>query len=279
MLQNLTIIFFKEIYTMKPEKIALSVLNYICITSIVMANAIEYIPKGPKETEEFEKRLYELLPGYVCGIYPKDAILAKGVSEKNLPPESAARLAEYKKIIETWLNRVLHVKLKPKRFNKGDWLGIRKLHWDTDYIVGRFVSASEEFPYKGAIVEFQADDRSMDLTITSPLLLTADANGLSDANILNFTSKILNIPQEELNKIKIEKYYITVAGIDLCNGKMQCEWDERDEKYWRPDELIKREWWSYIAFWYIKGKMVVHISTIEWKKGDLPASTKSSWVF
>jgi len=208
--------------------------------------------------------------------------LAKGVSEKNLPPENAARLTEYKKIIETWLTRVLHVELKPKQFNKGDWLGIRKLHWDTDYIVGRFVSAAEESLYKGAIVEFQASDRSMDLTITSPSLLSADANGLSDAKILSFTSNILNIPQEKLNKIKIEKHFITVAGIDLCNGKMQCEWDERDErdeKYWSCDELIKREWWSYIAFWYIKGKMVLSISTIEWRKGDLPASTKSSWEF
>lgn len=264
---------------MKTQKIALSVLNYICITSIVMANAIEYIPKGPKETEEFEKGLYKSLPVYICGIYPKGTILATGVSETNLPPEKAARLTQYKDKVEIWLTRILKKELKPKIFNRGDWLGIRKLRWDTDYIVGRFVGASEEFPYKGAIVEFQADDRSMDLTITSPLLLTADANGLSDANILNFTSKILNIPQEKLNKIKVEKHFIAVAGIDLCNGKMQCEWDERDEKYWSTDELVKRKWWSYIAFWYIKGKMVVHISTIDWEKGEFPASTKSTWVF
>ena len=261
---------------MKTQKIALSALSYICITSIVMTNVAEYIPKGPQETENFEKGLYELLPGYVCGIYPKAAILATGVSEKDLPPESAERMTRYKEKIEAWLTRVLRKQLWPKRFDKSDWLGIRKLHWDTDYIVGRFVSIAEEPTYKGTIVEFQADGRSMDLTITSPSLFVADANALSDLQIRNFTSKILNIPQEKVNKIEVEKQFATLAGIDLCYGKMRCEWDERN---WGHEDLIKREWWSYIPFWYIKGKMFVSVSTIEWKRGERPASAKSNWAF
>jgi len=257
---------------MKTHQITRGLLSCICITTALAANSIKYVPKGPKETAEFEKGLYQLLPGYVHGIYPKAAVLANGVSEKDLSPKNATRMIQYKKKIQTWLTRVLKIALKPEQLNKGDWLGIRKLHLDTDYIVGGFVSAAKgSTTYRDAVVEFQADDRSIDLTITSPLLFAADANGLSDVQIRNLASKILNIHKKKVSRINVEKHFTTLAGIDLCYGKMRCEWNER-----KPD-YSKREWWSYIPFWYIKGKMFVHISTIEWKKGELPASAKSTW--
>jgi len=257
---------------MKSHQIIFRLVGCICITAGLAANSIKYVPKGPKETAEFEKGLYQLLPGYVHGIYPKPAILANGVSEKNLSSESSARIKTYKEKIQTWLTCVLRIELKPKQFNKADWLGIRRLHLDTNYIVGRFVSAAKaSTTYGGAIVEFQANDRSIDLTIASPSLFAADANGLSDGQIRNLATKILNIPKEKVGRIDVEKHFTTLAGIDLCYGKMRCEWNEKIPDY------SKRKWWSYIPFWYIKGKMFFDISMIDWKHP--PATARGRWKF
>ena len=257
---------------MKAQKV-LELLSCILITSMAAAASPEYIAKGPRETEEFEKGLYEQLPVYLCGIYPRDAILGQGVSEGNLPPEIGERMKLYKKTIETWLTRVLVPGVKPAQFNRDGWLGIRKLRWDMNYIVGKFIGATKQAPYKGAVVEFQANDQSMELTVTCPSLLTADANSLSDAKILDFTSKILNIPEEKVSKTKIEKHFITVAGIDVCNGKMLCEWDP---KHSPPEE---REWWSHIPFWYVKGKFVLAVSIVDWKQGAPAKRRTGGWKF
>jgi len=261
---------------MKSHQISRSLLCCVCITIGLAANcnSIEYVPKGPTETEGFEKGLYQLLPGYVHGIYPKASLLADGVSEESLSPQDAMRMTQYKKEIESWLNRVLRIELKPKQFSRPDWLGIRKLHLDRAYIVGRFTSpAKEASSYRDAVVEFQADDRSISLTMSSGLLFAADANGLSSLQISDLASKVLNIPHEKVSKIDVEKHLTTLAGVEVCYGKMRCEWNEREPDY------TKRQWWSYIPFWYVKGRLFVNISTMAWKEKGLPASTKSSWVF
>jgi len=254
---------------MRTRKIALGLLICVCITSIVIADSIKYVPKGPNDTAEFEKGLYELLPIYAWGVYPSDKILSKGVSEKDLDPNTASRMSQYKEKIDIWLTRVLKEELKPNKFNRADWLGIRKLRGGTDYIVGKFVSTTKE----SATIEFQADDRNIALTINSPLLFVAEANELSDSQILDFITKILNIPQEKISKISVEKHFANLGGINICYGKMRCEWDER------KSPLNEQDWWSYIPFWYVKGKIFVSISTIEGGKGNFPVSPKNTWSF
>jgi hypothetical protein len=252
---------------MKRIQITVIILICIFVANGTVAQTSEYVPVGSSETETFEKGLYGLLPVYVCGIYPKADKMKASVSWKNIP-------LKYTKKMGAWVNRVLKPELTPEQSDKSNWAGIRKIRWNQNYLVGRFVSSGKKGSlYKNASVEFQADDRSISLTITSDSLFPQDANDMSDTQILGSVIKVLNIPEDKTSKIDIEKHLCTVAGINVCYGKMRCEWNEKE-----PNDS-EREWWSYVPFWYIKGKVFVHISTIEWKEGERPASATSTLEF
>lgn len=213
----------------------------------------EYVSSGPNETAALEEGLYECLPVYVCGIYPRADRMATGIGIEGVKEE-------YLDKVQTWLDRALTPGFMPTQVNKGGWVGITNLHWGIDYIVGKYsITRNDGALANGSTVEFQANDQTLGLTVISSYIFSVDAVKLKDGLIRDCVTNILKVPSDKVEKLDIEHHFKTIVDVNVCYGKIRCEWHERTS----PQET--RQWWSYIPFWYTKGKMFVAISTIDLK--------------
>lgn len=245
------------------KKTSLIVLLGILSTANVLLSSEpnNYIPRGPNEIANLEKGLYELLPTYVKGIYPKQEIIASlSINEQNLKEDTQQRISGYKDDIEKWLKKVLVPELLPEEFDKNGWLCMHGLHWNNNYIIGRFSSSADNTNlYKDANSMFQASRNKLAITVASDKICYFDPNTISDTELVSLILKILQIPKEKEQTIKIDRSLHNIDSTKLCHGKIRVDWD--DEK----SSIADRKWWSYIPFWYRAGTVYFDVYTIDWK--------------
>ena len=206
--------------------------------------AEEYVPIGPSETVPFEKGLFHCTGGGVKGVWPSTATLTNAVPTDRLP-------AAYVQELKAWLDLVLRPQFKPVDTNAVEWKGLRNLHWNYNFIIGRWETAQQE-----ATVEVQADEQGMGVSVVSAKLLNMKASEITDGDLRKLASLVLAIPEEKLDKIEIEKRVREVAGAPVCFGHMRCEWHERSGG-------VAPHWWSGIGFWFINGKLFLGIGMVK----------------
>ena len=103
---------------------------------------IEYSPVGSTESASLERELRYKMPGYNCAFWPRPEVLANAISGRLVPPE-------YIESIKSWFPRVLNPALvqasvDPNSIldpNTKTWLGVPNLHWNRNYVIGRFILA------------------------------------------------------------------------------------------------------------------------------------------
>lgn len=241
------------------------IITYVIVAglplAVISAASKGYEPVGPAETALLEKALRNKMAGYNCAFWPRAEKLDKAILGKSLPKE-------YTDSIKKWLARVLQPDLVPKKLDPNDWLGVRKLYFNRNRIIGRFPVADVN-----GVVEFKARYRGLSITIHSDMLFLTPASDMTSDKVTEMMTKILKIPEEKISKINIKSHIEKLANVDVCYGKMFCEWTETSSPF-----ESERQWWSYIPFWYMKGKMFVSITTVE--PTDLPHATiKERWPF
>jgi hypothetical protein len=249
--------------TMKINQTTRTLSVCIFVAAGTVSKASEYVPTGPAATANFEKELYNLLPGYVYGIFPKQEVLNRGVSKNDIP-------LYWTQMTERWLRQTLVPSLAPGPKTEIVMYGLPELRSSSDYIMGYYLTDKNSELHSR--VEFQATDRNLAITIFMNDKI-ADINALSDEAILGILKKDTAVPEGKLSRISIEKTHKVLAGIPVCYGKMRCEFDERKDT--GPDKEKNRQWWSYIPFWITEDKFFICISTIDWAKKKLPVSASS----
>jgi hypothetical protein len=244
-----------EVYLMKNYKIVICLLSTIFCSNFCCASKGQYEPVGPNETASLEKELRYKLAGYNCGFWPRSEKLVGAIPGKSLPKE-------FIHSIESWLPKVLTVSLLPEKLDPNNWLGVRKLYFNRNRIIGRFSPHIDP----NTVVEFKGAYRSLDITIHSETLFQTSTSEMTNERIKEMLAKILRIPNEKKDKIEIKSHIEKLADVDICYGKMFCEWTEESNPF-----KTERRWWSYVPFWYKKGMIFVSITTVE--KDDLPHAT------
>ena len=157
----------------------------------------------------------------------------------------------------------------PTELDPNNWLGVRKLYFNRNYVIGKFSSSSDP----NTMMEFKGKYRILDITIHSKALFSKSASEMTSEKIKEIMTRILRIPREKTGKISVDSHIEKLADIDICYGKMFCEWSEKNNPF-----KSERRWWSYIPFWYMKGTIFVSITTVE--KDDLPHATiEERWPF
>jgi hypothetical protein len=240
-------------------------VTYVVISALPLgltcAASKEYDPVGPAETAGLETALRHKMGGYNVAFWPRPEKLAGAIAGAKLPK---AYIDEIKK----WLPRVLQPGLRPNRLDPNEWLGVRKLYFNSNRIIGRFPVVDVN-----GVLEFKARYRGLSITVNSRSLFPKAASGMTSEDIKEIITGVLAFPEEKKNKIVIQSHVATLAGVDVCYGKLFCEWTEKSSPF-----KTDRHWWSYIPFWYAKGKLYVSVATVE--KGDRPhAAIKERWPF
>jgi hypothetical protein len=231
-------------------------------TELIEKALLAYQPVGPKETEVLEAALRRKMAGYNCAFWPRPEKLVNAVSGKDLPEA-------YKDNIQKWLPRILNPSLMPLELDPNDWVGVRNLYFSRNHIIGRFSPNNDP----NTVIEFKAAYRSLDITIHSKNLFDKSASEITNEKITSIIGNVLRIPSEKIEKIQVKSNVEKLADIDVCYGKMFCEWTEKSNPF-----KSERQWWSYIPFWYKEGTLYVSIATVE--KNDLPHATiKEHWPF
>jgi len=230
----------------------------MCFPCVAMDQQTEYVSHGPRESVELESALHGFLPGYTLGIAPRAEILERGMSKDKIP-------LPYVSKIETWISRVLRPEVKPNNPEEIVMLGIPKLHYNRDYIIGNIACDSCDASDRTKAVEFQADDRRMDLTIHSASVKVPQSGVWSGPEIVAVVTRFLDIPKAKIPHIVVDNHVATVEGIRMYYGRLQCEWN-----YLIPDDHKRCRWWSDIPFWMTDGIVYVSISTIDWEHGETP---------
>jgi hypothetical protein len=249
-----------------------AVLVWICVLCALSPEGLcdgdQYVVIGPPDTASIEKALCDLLPVYASGIWPREEKLSGAVKSSDINKNYISR-------IEESLGRVLKEDIRPTAslgvgdiYGTDKWVVVPELRWGSDFILGQFVSRNKEIQGN---VEFQATDRDVTIAINSAKLFPSAGNDLDDTKVVEAICAILNIPQDKIGDLQIERHsaFLGDRKIPVCYGKIRCNWNER-----KPDDKT-REWWSYMPFWIAKGKVCVSVSTIDWKKPDRPASGRS----
>ena len=98
----------------------------------------EYEPKGPDETVSFEKALRKSLGGYVTGIWPRENIINDAIRGEQLPDE-------YVKRLKKWITLIVNKNYLPENLDPNEWYGIKKLHFNQNYIIGQFSKLKQDF--------------------------------------------------------------------------------------------------------------------------------------
>jgi len=248
----------------------------LCLAGAALAESRPYVALGPKETADFEQGLHKLLPVYAYGVGISDSRWATGLKADHLAPEDAARLADYQTKIANWFDDIVVAKLRPQQAEKVTWPAFPRLRHGATVILGRYSSRATEGPYKGATIRFDASDRMLDLTVKSATLFQQPAEALSDDAVIEVLAKVLSIPVATIDEIVVDKRLDSVAGRQVCHGKVRCDYDER-----APSQLrhwLDRKWWSVITFWYTRGQLFTSVYTWDFSGGP-PKRAWHGWLF
>jgi hypothetical protein len=230
-----------------------------------------YEPRGPAVTAQAEEALYNMVGVYVHGIWPREEVLSTGIPSARLDPALVDGF-------DTTLVQILSPDLlagdrgdTAGRFSKGDWLGLKKLHWDEDFVVGRFPVRLKGEP---ARVEFRGSWDYVSLTLVAPDHFPADPRRMTDAEVLKYVAEVLNIPKSSLGGMKVERRTAEIGAqkMPICYGKIRDA--ERVEVMDRSDQ---NGWWSYIPFWIAPDRCFVSVVTADVKGVRLPDEWKRLW--
>jgi len=238
----------------------IGLLSFACLLFCgnPVGQAEDSAPSTEPRTVSLDKALDEFLPRYVWGIGLTPEALARGMQREAIPRAYVSK-------IEAWITRVVCAEWKPKDTELIAVLGIPKLHYNRDYIIGHFPCESCDAPDKSKAVEFQADDRKLDLTLHSASVKVPRTDSWSGCEVLAIVARFLDIPEEKTARIVVQQHAAEVDGSLVTYGRLQCEWD-----YLRPGDDKQRRWWSDIPFWIMDGRVCVSISTIDWEHGERP---------
>jgi len=254
---------------MNKGKVIICLVAVATFGKLSFADSQEYQPVGPSETAALERELRARMAGYNCAFWPRTEKLSKAVPGQSLPKK-------YTDSIIRWIPEVLRAEFLPKKLVPMDWLGVRKLYFNRNCIIGRFSPAdcndrSGNDP--NSMVQFKARYRGLDLTIDSETVFARPAREMTAEKLKELIPQVLNIPAEKIGNIRVKSRCEKLAGVEVCYGKIFCEWTENSSPF-----EVDRRWWSYIPFWYVRGKLFASITTVD--KGDLPhASIKERWRF
>jgi len=249
---------------MRTILVAMFSIGWFTAAGATLAQDRKYVPSGEPKTAALEKALYEALPGYVEGIRPKAEILRRAIPKEQLP-------ASYVKKVEERLKQVLRIKRKPKTREDIVAVGIPNFRWGSDYIVGYVPCDSCDAEDRSTAVEFQASFYGIGLTIHSQGVTVGD-NGIPSAEeIVTIISRFLDIPQDKIPLVTVERQVGQADGIRFCYGKLRCEWHEST-----PNES-EQKWWSYIPFWMTDGTVYVYLPEVDWGPSGPPVSANVTW--
>lgn len=242
---------------------------------VTLAGAIsqkeEYEPKGPAETAAFEKALRKSLGVYVKVIWPRDEILAKAIRGKQLP-NNAVRKSQM------WLNRIVKKEFLPEKMDPNQWYGIKKLHFNQDYILGQFYKSERD-----VTLQFQTNGGGLSITAISKNYFPNDVGGISDAEIVKAITGLVNFPKDQIKTIKIEKKIEAMGDEDkkvlVCHGKLRAGgYDEKKGPY--PynsgEKRLFRTWWNYMHFLISKDRIFIYTTIINWETSP---STSAPYIF
>ncbi len=250
--------------TMRIILVAMFSIGWFTVAGTTFGQDRKYVPSGEPNRVALEQALYDALPGYVRGIRPRAEILQRAIPKERLP-------ASYVKKVEERLKQVLRVKRKPKTHEDITMMGIPKLRWRSDFIVGYVPCDSCDAADRSRAVEFQANFWAIGLTIHSQGVTVGDRGIPSAEEIVTIISRFLDIPQDKIPRITVERHVGEADGIRFCYGKLRCEWHEST-----PNES-EQEWWSYIPFWMMDGTMHVDLPEVDWGPLGPPASANATW--
>jgi len=216
---------------------------------------------GPPETAELEGALSKRLGVYAWGIWPRAEKLEKAIAGPNLPKEYVQR-------IQTWVETILSKDLFPKAMDPNQWYGLLKANGYNDFIVGQWQNA------KGTVrVQFRATGLLLVVTATSKQYFPDGPAGLTDQQIINAITALVNYPEEKVKDIAIEKHFEQMGDpnnrVLVCYGKlMDRQYD--GTKAPLPDGTNMPIWWNHMTFWVTKNKIFFSSSTVNWE--SFPAS-------
>ena len=221
----------------------------------------EFKSKGPAKLPLLRKALRKELEVYAWGIWPERKSFEKSIKGANLK-------SRYTNKIKTWLPIVLNEELLPPSLDSEKWHGIGRVH-RLSSILGQFHS-----PKQGALVQFYATGIDIGVTATSEKRFGVDVANITDAKIVQMMTKLLNYPEDKVDKITIEKKHTIEVDTDderiiVCCGLLTCDGFD-------PNNPLDREniqtWWNCIFFWIIDGTISIHTSTVPWE--TFPMNTK-----
>jgi len=235
---------------------------------IVGAMAEEaYEVKGPDETAAMETSLRRRLGVYVCGIWPRPEILAGGLCGDKLSQKDVQQL-------QTWLRRIVRKEYQPEKMDPNQWYGIRKLHFGQDYIIGQ-----SSMPAEDVVLQFQANGVGLRITSISQKIFPKGVDGITDANIIEAITSLVNYPQDMIQSIILEKKIEQMgeAGkeISVCYGRLLSGGHNPNKPPVKPRPDAKVEnlptWCNHMTFWATKGKLFISTTMVNWE--TIPATT------
>jgi len=248
-----------------------TILFLVSLPAIVLAGVVvdeAYEPKGPTETAGLETALRKRLGVYVEGIWPRAEVLAGATRGKQLPEKDVQRL-------QAWLRRIVKKSLVPERVDPNAWYGVRRLHFNQDYIIGQFPTSPQ-----GITLQFQANGVGLTLTGASASFFPNGVAGISDAEIIKAITGLVNYPEDMVPSIalekKVEQMGETNKEVSVCYGKLRSGgYDPMRSPYHSPppENELKNvpTWWNHMTFWMTKGRVFISTTMVNWE--TMPSTT------
>jgi hypothetical protein len=229
--------------------------------SFCQNDGTDYIPHGVEATADFERALFDRLPVYSWGVAPSPDVAKTALTKSELP-ETTLEKARVN------IQKVLSSDLLPAATDQLGLQGLAKLHWENNCLIGNWT-----LPGNSGTCRVVSTPRNIGVTVISPSQFPDSPSELRDEKIIELAARVLDFPSETLTKFQVEKTVESLGGIPTVFGVLRCDYNER------TSPTTSREWWSYIPFWMTQGQIFLHVSTFDWKSGDLPASSDSAWNF
>jgi hypothetical protein len=230
-----------------------------------------FVLAGPPETASLEKELDKRLGGYAWGIWPRTEIIKSALLGKELPEQYIKRIRE-------WLPIVIKKEYLPDKIDPNQFYGLPRLHGAGDFIIGELSNLKQD-----AVIQFQANGLGMVFTVTSEKYFPNDVNGISDAEIIQEITGLLNYPEDQIKSIKIDKKIEAMGDVDkkiiVCYGKLRSGgYDESKAPFRTPQGKMENvpTWWNHMAFWIAKGKIFFSTTMVNWENSP---STLDPYVF
>ena len=107
----------------------------------------------------------------------------------------------YTDSIKKWLPRVLDASLMPAELDPNSWVGVRKLYYGRNFILGRFSSRDG----LNTVVEVKGTYRILDITIRSKRLFAKSATDMTTDEIKGVLTTVLRDPGREGGQDRVEE--------------------------------------------------------------------------